>query len=57
MELYMSQATDLLETAPKHTKIIKAVIDRLASMDAEAELRVLSMRLQETAFRATEGSE
>jgi hypothetical protein len=57
MELYMSQATDLLETALKHTKIIKAVIDRLASMDAEYELRVLSMRLQETAFRATEGSE
>jgi hypothetical protein len=53
----MRQTIDLLDTALRHTKIIKSVIDRLASMDAKAELRFLSMRLQEAAFRATEGSE
>ena len=45
--------SDLVDTAVAHIKIVVAVTDRLTELgNSEAELRTISLRLQEAAFRA-----
>jgi hypothetical protein len=46
------ERTRLLETAQRHLDALTAILDRLASLGAEAELRVLAIRLEQLSFRA-----
>jgi hypothetical protein len=48
----MSRATDLLDTASSHLKVVATIIDELTAMDAHAELPVLAVKLQDASFRA-----
>ena len=48
----MNEPQELLDTAWRHCQAIQTIIDQLTETESNAELRLLSQRLQRLAFHA-----